>query len=49
MRFFDSTVLLKLLLVSFTDGNHKIDRVTKETHKLLAYTFRESDARAYIQ
>lgn len=36
----------KLLLVTFTDGNHKIDRVTKETHKLLAYTSREPDARA---
>lgn len=46
--FLDSAVLLKLLLVTFTDGNHKINRVTKDTHKFLAYTFRELDARAYI-
>lgn len=47
-RFLDSAVLLKLLLVTFTDGNHKMTESLKR-HKFTAYTFRELDARAYIQ
>ena len=37
-RFFSSTVLLKPLLVTFTDGNCKINRVSKEAAEQNQFT-----------